>query len=350
MQKKIKIGNRWIGEEEPVYFIADIGANFDGSLEEAKKLVDAAKESGADAAKFQSFLANKIVSPESFKDLQIAFQSRWQKPVYQIYQEAEFPRNWHREIADYAREKGIDFFSSPYDFEAVDMLDEISVPAFKIGSGDITWLEMLEYIAKKGKPVILSTGASNLNEIVEAVETIKKTGNQELILLQCITNYPSEVENANIKVLDTFKKEFDCLVGYSDHSPGDMVVLGAVARGAKVIEKHFTLDKKRIGPDHFHSMDPQGFKEMVRKTRDLEKSLGSTVKEVIPEEKETVIIQRRSLHAAQDLKMGEELTKDKIIELRPAIGILPKDKINIIGKKIKKDIKTYQAIKWEDII
>ena len=129
-----------------------------------------------------------------------------------------------------------------------------------------------------------------------------------------------------------------------------MVVLGAVARGAKVIEKHFTLDKKRIGPDHFHSMDPQGFKEMVRKTRDLEKSLGSTVKEVIPEEKETVIIQRRSLHAAQDLKMGEELTKDKIIELRPAIGILPKDKINIIGKKIKKDIKTYQAIKWEDII
>lgn len=350
MKKRFKIGNRWIGEGEPTYFIAEAGSNFDGSLSLAKELVNAAKENGAEAIKFQSFLADKIVSSETFKGFKLSFQAKWEKPVYQVYKEAEFPRNWHKEIAVYAKKQGIAFFSAPYDFEAVDLLAEINVPTFKIGSGDITWLEIIEYIAKKKRPIILSTGASTLAEIIEAIETIKKTGNQELVLMQCITNYPAKIENINLNVINSFRELFDCIIGYSDHSLGDIAVLGAVALGAKVIEKHFTLDKKKRGPDHPHAMEPQEFKEMVEKTRMLERTLGSRIKEVTPEEKETVIIQRRSLHAVCNLKADEELTEDKIIELRPATGILPKYKKNILGRKIKRNLKMGEVIKWEDLI
>lgn len=348
--KTIKIGDRIIGEGQAVYFIADIGANFDNDLEKAKKLALAAKEAGADVIKYQSFLADKIVSGPSFAKMQLkGIHGTWGKPINEIFKEVEFPREWHKELADYCQKIGAAFSSSPYDFEAVDLLDSIGVNFFKIGSGEITWIEMLEYIAKKGKPMILATGDSTLAEVDEAVRTIENTGNNNLVLLQCITNYPSKIESANINVLKTYQTAYDIITGYSDHSPGDVVVLGSVALGAKVIEKHFTLSKKDQGPDHPHSMEPLEFKKMVERVRLLEKALGSTRKEVVEEESETVIVQRRSLHANRDILKGEEIRKEDIIELRPAVGILPKYKEIIIGRKAKKDIKNREAIYWHDI-
>jgi N-acetylneuraminate synthase len=348
--KTIKIGNRLVGEGQPVFFIADIGANFDNNLEKAKKLSLAAKEAGADCVKIQSFLAPKIVSGPSFSKMNLkGVHGTWEKPIDAVFKEAEFPREWHKDLMDYCKKIGVIFFSSPYDFEAVDLLDKIGVDFFKIGSGDITWLEMLEYIASKGKPMILATGDSTLIEVDEAVKTIVKTGNNKLILLQCITNYPSRIESANINVLKTYKKEFDIITGYSDHSPGDLVVLAATALGAKVIEKHFTLSKKDKGPDHAHSMEPEEFGKMTEKIRSLERALGSGEKKVAEEEFETVIVQRRSLHAKRDIKKGEFISRGDIIELRPAVGISPKDKNIVIGKKAKIDIKENEAIYWENI-
>jgi len=348
--KIIKIGSKLVGEDQPTLFIADIGANFDGCLEKAKKLVLAAKKAGADVVKFQSFLSSKIVSGPSFAKMGLkGVHGTWEKPIEEVFKEAEFPRPWHKKLFNYCKKIGIIFISSPYDFEAVDLLDKLGVNFFKIGSGEITWPEMLRYIAKKGKPMILATGDSTLAEVDEAVRIIEETGNNKLIILQCITNYPSKIESANINVLKTYQTTFDIITGYSDHSPGDIVVLGAIALGAKVIEKHLTLSRKDKGPDHPHSMEPQEFKEMVKKVRLLEKALGTTRKEPVDEESETVIVQRRSLHAIKDIAKGKRIKKNDIIELRPAVGIPPKYKEIVIGRRAKIKIKAGEAIYWENL-
>ena len=345
---KIKIGDRYVGDGEPVYIIAEIGSNFDGNLEQAKKLVDFAKEAGADATKFQSFIPDKIIAKKGFptKD---SFQAKWDKSVYEVYSDAMFPREWHGEIARYCREKKIHFFSSPYDSEAVDLLDEIGVPAFKIGSGEITNLSFLEYVARKRKPIILGTGASTLGEIEEAVNTIRTVGNEDIILLQCVTNYPSPIEQANIRAMVALGETFQVLVGYSDHSPGSVVPLGAVALGACVIEKHFTFDKTRKGPDHPFAMDVPEMTAMVRDIRLLEKALGSPVKQVYPAEAETVIIQRRSLFAKTDIPAGTVITEEMIEPLRPAIGVSPKYMEIIIGRKARVDIPEGEPLPWDKI-
>ncbi len=348
--RTIKIGEKLIGESQQTFFIADIGANFDNNIEKAKELALAAKFAGADCVKIQSFLADKIVSGPSFAKMQLkGVHGTWGKPIDQVFKEAEFPREWHKELMEYCKSIGIIFSSAPYDFEAVDLLDNLGVDFFKIGSGDITWLQMLEYIAKKGKPVILATGDSTLAEVDEAVRAIEKTGNNQLALLQCITNYPSKIESANINVLKTYQTVFGVITGYSDHSPGDIVVLGSVALGAKVIEKHLTLSKEGEGPDHPHSMEPEEFRQMVKKTRLLEKALGSTKKEVVQEEQETVIVQRRSLHVVKNIKKGDIINLKDILELRPAVGILPKYKHIVAGRTAKNDIGKYEAIYWESI-
>lgn len=348
--KEISIGSRMIGEGHPSYIIAEIGANFDHNIEKAKRLILAAKECGADCAKFQSFLSEKIVSGKGFARMQLkGVHGSWNKPVDEVFKAAEFPREWHKEIAEYCNEIGIDFSTSPYDFEAVDLADELNVPFIKIGSGDITWLEMLEYIAKKNRPVFLATGDSTLSEIDEAIRIIEATGNNDIVLMQCITNYPSKIESANINVLKTYQTAYNILTGYSDHSHGPVVALGSIALGAVVIEKHFTLDKNDAGPDHPHSMDVNEFKIMVDYIRELEAAMGTARKEVVEEESETVIVQRRSLYARNDISEGKTITKDDIIELRPALGILPKYKNLVIGKKAAKGIEKYQPIFWDDI-
>jgi pseudaminic acid synthase len=349
--KEMKFGKKWIGLEHPTYIIADIGANFDGSLEKAKELAHAAKEAGTDVVKFQSFLAPKIVSGKGFASMKLkGVHSTWGKPVEEVFKEAEFPREWHEELAKYCKKIGTVFSSSPYDFAAVDLLDEINVDFYKIGSGEITWHEMLEYIAKKGRPMILSTGASTLAEVDEAVRVIEATGNNQLALLQCITNYPSKPESANLNVLKTYQTAFDIITGYSDHTPGDTVILGSIALGGRIVEKHFTLDKSEAGPDHPHSMDPQEFRSMVDHIRMLESALGTTRKDVVEEEAETVIVQRRGLYVNKKILKGEKIRKTDLIELRPALGILPKYKPLLIGKKAKETIEAGQAIYWDTVL
>jgi sialic acid synthase SpsE len=351
--KKIKIGNRLVGKGEPTYFIADIGSNFDGDIKRAKMLAKLAQEAGADAAKFQSFLASKIVSRSGFENLgsRFAFQSKWKKPVYDVYRGAEFPREWHGELAAYCKEIGVDFMSTPYDFEAVDLLEKLDVPAFKIGSGDINWPQMLRYVAGKKRPVILGTGASTLGEVEQAVAVIRESGNENLILLHCVTNYPSHFENANIKAMRTLKKAFRVNVGYSDHTPGSVVPLGAVALGACVIEKHFTDDKNRVGPDHSFALDKADFREMVDSVRALEKALGSPVKGVTEEEKETVILQRRCLRATRNIRAGETIKESDVVALRPApTAALPPSAIEtVIGRKARADIKEGDYFSRENI-
>lgn len=345
---KIKIGNRLVGDGEPTYVIAEVGSNHDGSLAQAKKMIDYAKEMGADAAKFQSFLAEKIISKTGFEK-KTSFQAKWPKPVWQVYKAAELPREWHKILAGYCKKKGIHFLSSSWDKEAVNLLEELGVPAFKIGSGDITNMPLLKYTAEKGRPIILSAGASTLDEVREAVDVIKSAENNDIILLQCVVNYPSPVEDANIRAMVTLKDTFGYPVGYSDHTLDDLVPLGAVALGACVIEKHFTFDRSRPGPDHPYAMEVPEFSLMVKKIRLMERVLGSPIKQLASSEEETVILQRRSLFAKVDIPAGTVITPSMIEILRPAVGLEPKYFDTVVGKKSKVDIKQYEPITWDKI-
>ena len=348
--KQIAFNERLVGNGHPAYFVAEIGANFDNSLDKAKKLCDAAKEAGADCAKFQSFISEKIVAPKGFQKMQLkGVHGSWGRPVNEVFKDAEFPRDWHHIVKGHCDNIGIHFSTSPYDFEAVDLCMELDLPFIKIGSGEITWLEMIEKIASKQKPIVLATGDATLSEIDEAIKTIESTGNNNLILLQCITNYPSMIESANINVLKTYQNAFDVLTGYSDHSFGDVVILGSIALGGIFVEKHFTLNKADKGPDHPHSMNVSEFKSMVERVRQLEKAMGSTKKFVVEEEHETVLVQRRGLYAAKDIPQGKIIEYSDLVELRPALGILPKYKNTIIGRTFKSNIESGQPIYWENL-
>jgi len=348
----IRIGNTVIGENHPVYFIADIGANHDGSIERAKYLIKLAKQAGADAAKFQNFKAPKIVSDYGFKSLgdQQSHQAKWKKSVFEIYQDASVPADWTPELKAFCEVTGIDYFTSPYDFETIDQVDPF-IPAYKVGSGEIDWLEALEYMANKGKPVLLATGAATIGEVQTAVRTILAK-NQQLVLMQCNTNYTGSLENYNnvhLNVLKTYRVMFpDLILGLSDHTPGHSAVLGAVALGARVIEKHFTDDNDREGPDHPFAMNPATWSAMVKNTRELERALGSHEKFVADNEKETVILQRRCLRAARTIKAGETLYRDMIDVLRPATpgAILPNEVGHVIGTKALVDIPQGKEFYW----
>lgn len=347
--REFKIGSRWIGEKYPTYFIAEIGANFDGSLDKAKQLIIAAKDAGADCAKFQTFDTSRIVSEGGFSLMQLkGVHGTWGRTVSEVFKDAEFPIAWHQEIADFCRKIGIDFSTSPYFKEAVDVCVELNVPFIKIGSGEITWLEMIEYIASKQVPIMLATGDATMAEIDEAVRTIEKAGNTNLVLMQCITNYPSKIDSANVNVLRTYQSAFNVLTGYSDHSPGHVVALAATVLGSRVIEKHFTLDKKAKGPDHPHSMEPNEFKFMVDSIREVERAMGTGRKQVVDEEAETVFVQRRCLYAKKDLKIGDIITEDAIDVLRPALGIPPKFKSVVIGKECRQNITKGQPLFWDN--
>jgi sialic acid synthase SpsE len=352
---EIKIGERVIGLNQPVYFIADIAANHDGDLERAKRLIDLAKEAGADAAKFQNFHAPKIVSDYGFKNLggQQSHQATWKRSVFEVYQSASVPDDWTPILKEYCDHAGIEYFSSPYDFAATDLLDDY-VRAHKIGSGEIDWTETLEYIASKGKPVLLATGACDIGEVQKAVHAILHI-NPQLVLMQCNTNYTASNENfkyINLNVLKTYAQMFpEVILGLSDHTSGHTTVLGAVALGARVIEKHFTDDNHREGPDHHFAMNPVTWRAMVDATRELEFALGTGDKVVGENEKETVIIQRRCLRAARNLRAGEVLTRGMIDVLRPATpgAILPSSLQSAIGCRVLQDIPAGKELTWMDL-
>lgn len=348
MKDVIKIGARDIGQGNPAYLIAEIGSNFDGDLERAKYLVDLAVECGADAAKFQTFKAETIINKEAFKTSS-SFQAKWGKPVWDIYKDAEFPFAWHKEISDYCTSRNIDFLTSPYEFDAIELLEQLDIPTYKIGSGEITNLEFLEYVAGKNKPIILGCGAATLGEINEAVKVIRSSGNNDIVLLQSVTMYPAPFADANIRAMCTLRDTFDCLVGYSDHTPGSIVPLGAVALGGCVIEKHFTDDKTRNGPDHPFAMDADDFKEMSISIRTLELAMGSPIKDVYACEAETVILQRRSLFAAKDISKGTVIKPEMISVLRPQKGLLPKYKSVVIERVAKCNIAAGEPITWENV-
>ncbi len=352
---EIQIGTHTIGKNQPTYFIADISANHDGDLERARMLIRLAKEAGADAAKFQNFRAPQIVSDYGFKSMngQVSHQSTWKKSIFEVYQDASLPFEWTPMLKEECDEVGIDYFSSPYDFEAVDMLDPY-VPAHKIGSGDITWLEILEHIASKGKPVILSTGASDIGDVQRAVHTILKI-NPQLVLMQCNTNYTASIENydhIHLNVLNTYRVMFpDVILGLSDHTQSVTTVLGGVTLGARVIERHFTDDNNRVGPDHPFSMTPNTWRDMVERTHELEHALGSPDKVVAGNEQDTVVVQRRCLRAARDIAAGETFTREMIDVLRPATpgAILPPEIENVVGTKAIHDIAKGQELRWGDL-
>lgn len=347
----IRVGNRVIGEAHPTYFIADIAANHDGDLERAKALIHLAKKAGADAAKFQNFRAAKIVSDRGFRELggQQSHQSTWKKSVFEVYKGASVPWEWTAVLKAEAAKAGIDYFSTPYDLETVAMLDPF-VDVFKIGSGDITWPEMLAAVASTGKPVLLASGAANLGDVQRAMAILQANSSQ-ICLMQCNTNYTGTLENlrfVNLNVLKTFAVMYpDVVLGLSDHTPKHATVLGSVALGARVIEKHFTDDNKRVGPDHHFSMAPSEWREMVERTRELEAALGSGNKRIEPNEQETVVIQRRSVRAVHDLPAGTVISREMFEALRPAPAdaVFPYDLESVLGKVLTVDLPGGQYLK-----
>lgn len=353
---EIKIGSHTIGPNHPTYFIADIAANHDGDLERAKMLVHLAKEAGADAAKFQNFKAPKIVSDYGFKAMsggQVSHQAAWKKSVFQVYAEASIPLGWTPTLVEECQEAGIDYFTSPYDFESIDAVDPY-LPAYKIGSGEIDWIESLELMASKGKPVIIATGAANIGEVQRAVHAILAI-NKQLVLLQCNTNYTASPENydyINLNVLKTYATMFpEVVIGLSDHTHANATVLGAVALGARVIERHFTDSNDREGPDHKFAMNPQAWKSMVDETRLLERALGRADKFIGGNEQDTQVVQRRCLRAAREIKAGEVFTREMIDVLRPATpGAIKPDQIqNVIGTKALVDMPYGKELRWTDL-
>jgi sialic acid synthase SpsE len=346
----IKIGSRLIGKNLPTYFVADIAANHDGDLSRAKELIWLAKEAGADAAKFQHFQAPTIVSDFGFRNLKgvNTHQSSWKKSVFQVYEDASINTDWTAILCEESKKAEIHFLSTPYDIELVDHVNDY-VPAFKIGSGDITWTQMVEHIASKQKPYMLATGASNLTDVVRAVDVGLAINNQ-LVLMQCNTNYTASIHNfkyLNLNVLKTYKELYPNLIlGLSDHTIGYASVLGAVAFGASVIEKHFTDDNNRLGPDHHFAMNPKNWKEMVENVRGLEVALGDGVKRVEKNEQDTFVVQRRSVCAASDLLAGTKLSQESVVFLRPcpAGALQPFEVENLIGKTLNKNKASGEAI------
>ena len=349
---ELKIGNHLIGDAHPTYFIADIAANHDGSLERAKLLIRLAQAAGADAAKFQNFRAPKIVSDYGFTHMnaQVSHQAKWEKSVSEVYADASIPFEWTPILKAACDEVGIDYFSSPYDFEAIDMLDA-HVPAYKIGSGDITWIEAVERMANKGKPVLLATGASDIGDVQRAVHAILDI-NPQLVLMQCNTNYTAadgNFDNIHLNVLNTYRSMFpEVILGLSDHTHGHATVLGAVTLGARVVEKHFTDDNDRVGPDHPFAMNPETWAAMVKATRQLERAMGSGDKFVAANEGETVIIQRRCLRASREIEPGETMTREMIDVLRPATqgAIMPYEISDVIGLVARERIPGGQELRW----
>lgn len=345
---RIKIGNKSIEEGGPCFIIAEAGVNHNGSLKLAKKLVDTAKKAGVGAVKFQMFKSENLVTEKgemaNYQKKNIGKKER----QLEMLKKLELSEKDFIELKQYCNKKKIIFLSTPHTEDAIDFL-ECLVPVHKVASGDLTNSPFLEKVAKKKKPIILSTGMATLSEVKEAVNTIKKAGNNKIILLHCTTNYPCPLEEVNLKAMLTLKNEFNLPVGYSDHTLGILVPIIAITMGAQVIEKHFTLDKNLQGPDHKASLEPDELKEMVKKIREAEKALGEGVKKPTKSEEKIKKIARKSIIAKVDIPKGIKITKNMIIIKRPGKGIEPKYLSRVVGRIAKKNIRKDELITWETI-
>ncbi len=346
MKKRFKIANRWVGgENDPCFIIAEAGSNFNQDFETAKKLIDVAKESGADAVKFQTYSAETLY-PKN-KEALVALGDT-EKP-FDVIKKVELPRQWQKPLADYAKSKGLLFMSTPFDKEAIDQLD-VLVPAFKWASPELIDRPLLEYVANKKKPLIVSTGFYSLKEVKEALQWIKKTGNNQVALLQCTALYPTKLEDVNLRAMIVMQKKFGLPVGLSDHTMSTLTPALAVIMGAKVIEKHFTLDRKSKGPDHSFALEPEELKEMVSHIKDAEKMMGSAIKKPTQKEVTKEKLITRGIMATQQIKKGEKISLKNIITARTGQGyILPSEFYTVLGKKAKRDIEKYEPIAKKDL-
>ena len=347
--KKTKIANKEIGNTNRIFIIAELSANHKQDIELAKDTIYAMKESGADAVKLQTYTPDTMTIDCDNDYFKIKQGTLWDgKTFYQLYQEAYTPWEWHYELKELTEKLGLIFFSSPFDKTAVDFLEELNVPAYKIASFEITDIPLIEYAASKGKPMIISTGIATLCDIQEAVSACRRVGNDQIILLKCTSAYPAPLEEVNLRTIPNMAETFNCIVGLSDHTLGISVPIAAVALGAKVIEKHFILSRNIDSPDKAFSPTPDEFKEMVKAIREVEKALGKVSYE-LTEKMEKSREFARSLFVVKDIKAGETFSEENVKSIRPGYGLHPKFLRNILGRKAQKSIKKGTPLNWEFI-
>lgn len=345
--KTVMIGDRPVGAGAPVYIIAEAGSNHDRDLAQARRLVEVAAESGADAVKFQTFTSDRIVAetPTRAKYLDSILPPG--KTMSELFRELELPHEWHAELKSHAESCGIDFVSTPFDHEAVDLLDGLGVKVFKVATYELWHLPLIRDIASRGKPIICSTGMADIGEVQLAVDAVRSTGNEQLILLHCVVNYPPPFAELNLRAIETMRRAFGVPVGWSDHTPGWLAPVVATALGAAVIEKHFTTDRTRSGPDHRFALEPAELTAMVRAIRDAQDALGDGVKRMAPAEADLYVTARRSLFAARAIEPGTVLTADDVAILRPGTGLEVRDVDHVIGRTARRRIERHEPLAWE---
>jgi N-acetylneuraminate synthase/N,N'-diacetyllegionaminate synthase len=338
--QQVQIGEKVIGEGLPVFVIAEIGVNHNGDLTMARKLIDVAVKAGADAVKFQTFQADQLATAEAPKaDYQLQSTSADESQL-EMLRKLELSIDAHRELQDYCRQQGIIFLSTPFDENAADFLDELGVAAFKISSGDLTNSPLLQHVALKNRPIILSTGMADIDEVIEAVSTVRTSGCESVVLLHCVSNYPADPRDVNLRAMQTMRSAFDVPVGFSDHTNGIEVALAAVALGACVIEKHFTLDRTLPGPDHKASLEPDELQAMIAGIRTVESALGNGKKVPTAVEIETAKVARRSLIAARDIDAGSILKREMVVLKRPGTGLAPTMLETVLGRRLSQSVSS----------
>jgi N,N'-diacetyllegionaminate synthase len=348
-QRQVTIGGRKIAHGQPAFVIAEAGVNHNGEVALARQLIDAAIEAGADAVKFQSFVAERVISPSAPKaEYQLATTDREESQL-EMARKLELSADEQRMLHQHCDERGIQFLSTPFDRGSADLLFELGVEAFKISSGDVTNVPFLQYVARYQRPMILSTGMSYLQEVEQALAAMRETGNDQIILLHCVSSYPAPAAETNLRAMQTMASEFGVPVGLSDHTLGITVALAAAALGATVVEKHLTLDKRMSGPDHAASLEPQEFKSMVDGIRVVESSLGNGIKEPVAAEADTRRVARRSLVLARNLSQGTLLEPEMLDEMRPGTGIPPACISEVVGRTLKRDLAAGQLLSWSDL-
>lgn len=334
---------------EQIMIVAELSANHGHSIDIARDTIKAAKEAGADAIKLQTYTADTITINSDKKYFRLNSGTLWDgRTLYDLYEEAYTPWGWHQELQEYAMSLGLIFFSSPFDYSAVDFLADLNVPAFKIASFELLDLPLVEYAARKHKPMIMSTGIASLAEIEEAVNMCRKVGNNDIILLKCTSSYPAPVDQANLLTIANMKETFDVEAGLSDHSIGRTVATVAVPMGARLIEKHFILDKSIGGPDSEFSMEPDDFAMMVHSIRDAEKAIGRVSYE-LDRSKTNNRITARSLFIVEDIRAGEKFTEKNVRSIRPGYGLAPKYINDILGCTAKIDLEKGEPLSWAHV-
>jgi N-acetylneuraminate synthase len=342
---EFEIAGRPIGPGHPPYIVAELSANHDGQLDKALALIDAAAATGADAVKIQTYTPDTLTIPHDGEDFQIRGGLWDGRTLHELYQQAFTPYEWHTALFERAREIGITIFSTPFDETAIDLLAKLDAPAYKIASFEAVDLELIAKAARRGKPLIISTGLANLGEIEEAVTTARTAGAAGLALLHCTSAYPAAIEDANVRTVANLAETFGVVSGLSDHAPGSAACVAAVALGGSIIEKHFTLSREDAGPDAAFSLEPHEFKRLVEDCKSVWAALGRIEYDLLGSERGSIRF-RRSLYAVRAIKAGEPITRDNVRSIRPGYGLAPKHLDEIVGRKAARDIAYGERLSW----